>query len=124
MQMAHTPLHVSAGHNSVEIVKVLLDWQGSEKVELEAKNMVCVKLFEFLASCYLADMYLPLLVLNKLSQIFLNFVWFLNIMFFCSMEKLLFIWLLRMGAIRLHKCFFVMVLLLKPKQMYAFLLPY
>lgn len=37
--MAHTPLHVSAGHNSVEIVKVLIDWQGSEKVELEAKNM-------------------------------------------------------------------------------------
>ncbi|KAM7509514.1 hypothetical protein LguiA_019967 [Lonicera macranthoides] len=37
--MAHTPLHVSAGHNSVEIVKFLLDWRGLEKVELEAKNM-------------------------------------------------------------------------------------
>ncbi|XP_057500633.1 protein CfxQ homolog isoform X1 [Actinidia eriantha] len=37
--MAHTPLHVSAGHNNVGIVKSLLDWQGSEKVELEAKNM-------------------------------------------------------------------------------------
>jgi hypothetical protein len=37
--MAHTPLHVSAGHNSVEIVKFLLDWRGPEKVELEAKNM-------------------------------------------------------------------------------------
>lgn len=50
MQMAHTPLHVSAGHNSVEIVKVLLDWQGSEKVELEAKNMVCVISFQLLLS--------------------------------------------------------------------------
>lgn len=61
MQMAHTPLHVCAGHNSVEIVKVLLDWQGSEKVELEAKNMVCVKSFDFFASCHLKDMYLLLL---------------------------------------------------------------
>ncbi|KAF7819815.1 Protein cfxQ like [Senna tora] len=37
--MAHTPLHVSAGHNRAEIVKFLLDWPGSVKVELEAKNM-------------------------------------------------------------------------------------
>ncbi|KAK9268544.1 hypothetical protein L1049_000298 [Liquidambar formosana] len=37
--MAQTPLHVSAGYNSVEIVKFLLDWQGQEKIELEAKNM-------------------------------------------------------------------------------------
>ena len=38
--MAQTPLHVSAGNNRAEIVKFLLDWQGPEKVELEAKNMV------------------------------------------------------------------------------------
>lgn len=38
------------------------------------------------------------------------------------MEKLHFIWQLRMAAMRLHKCFLLMVLLLKPKQMYAFLL--
>ncbi|XP_051132033.1 uncharacterized protein LOC127252068 [Andrographis paniculata] len=37
--MAQTPLHVSAGYNSIEIVKFLLDWQGPEKLELEAKNM-------------------------------------------------------------------------------------
>ncbi|KAJ4822596.1 hypothetical protein Tsubulata_021925 [Turnera subulata] len=37
--MAQTPLHVSAGNNKVEIIKFLLDWQGAEKVELEAKNM-------------------------------------------------------------------------------------
>ncbi|XP_057968591.1 ribulose bisphosphate carboxylase/oxygenase activase, chloroplastic [Malania oleifera] len=37
--MAQTPLHVSAGYNSVEIVKFLLGWQGLERVELEAKNM-------------------------------------------------------------------------------------
>ncbi|KAK6149342.1 hypothetical protein DH2020_016867 [Rehmannia glutinosa] len=37
--MAQTPLHVSAGYNSIEIVKFLLDWRGPEKVELEAKNM-------------------------------------------------------------------------------------
>lgn len=38
--MEQTPLHVSAGYNKAEIVKFLLAWQGSEKVELEAKNMV------------------------------------------------------------------------------------
>jgi hypothetical protein len=38
--MAQTPLHVSAGYNRAEIVKFLLDWQGPDKVELEAKNMV------------------------------------------------------------------------------------
>lgn len=37
--MAQTPLHVSAGNNKVEIIKVLLNWQGAEKAELEAKNM-------------------------------------------------------------------------------------
>lgn len=40
MQMVQTPLHVSAGNNRSEIVKFLLDWQGPEKVELEARNMV------------------------------------------------------------------------------------
>ncbi|XP_057447133.1 uncharacterized protein LOC130738966 [Lotus japonicus] len=37
--MAQTPLHVSAGHNRADIVKFLLDWQGPDKVEMEAKNM-------------------------------------------------------------------------------------
>ncbi|ESQ37167.1 hypothetical protein EUTSA_v10002506mg [Eutrema salsugineum] len=36
--MYHTPLHVSAGNGNVDIVKYLLDWAGSEKVELEAMN--------------------------------------------------------------------------------------
>lgn len=40
MQMAQTPLHVSAGNNKPEIVKFLLDWQGPDKVDLEARNMV------------------------------------------------------------------------------------
>lgn len=39
--MANTPLHVAAGHNSVEVVKFLLNMAGPETVELEAKNMVC-----------------------------------------------------------------------------------
>nr|DAD44671.1 TPA_asm: hypothetical protein HUJ06_002901 [Nelumbo nucifera] len=34
-----TPLHVSAGYNNVEIVNFLLNWQGPEKVKLEAMNM-------------------------------------------------------------------------------------
>lgn len=38
--MSQTPLHVSAGYNKAEIVKFLLEWQGNDKVELEAKNMV------------------------------------------------------------------------------------
>ncbi|KAL6555126.1 hypothetical protein OROGR_006384 [Orobanche gracilis] len=37
--MAQTPLHVSAGYNSIEIVKFLLDYRRPEKVESEAKNM-------------------------------------------------------------------------------------
>ncbi|KAH9608415.1 hypothetical protein KSS87_021349 [Heliosperma pusillum] len=37
--MAQTPLHVAAGYNKVEIVKLLLNYKGQEKVELEAKNM-------------------------------------------------------------------------------------
>ncbi|XP_010532858.1 PREDICTED: uncharacterized protein LOC104808764 [Tarenaya hassleriana] len=36
--MSHTPLHVSAGNGKVDIVKYLLEWTGSEKVEMEAKN--------------------------------------------------------------------------------------
>lgn len=42
MQMAQTPLHVSAGHNKAEIVKSLLEWPGNDKVELEAQNMVSI----------------------------------------------------------------------------------
>ncbi|XP_068652060.1 uncharacterized protein [Aristolochia californica] len=37
--MAQTPLHVAAGNNNVGIVKFLLDYRGSETIELEAKNM-------------------------------------------------------------------------------------
>lgn len=38
--MANTPLHVAAGHNSVEVVKFLLNMAGPETVELEAKKHV------------------------------------------------------------------------------------
>ncbi|CAL5058966.1 unnamed protein product [Urochloa decumbens] len=37
--MCQTPLHVAAGYNNTEIVKFLLNWQGTETVDLEAKNM-------------------------------------------------------------------------------------
>ncbi|CAA6675694.1 unnamed protein product [Spirodela intermedia] len=37
--MVQTPLHVAAGYNNVGIVKFLLNWNGPDKVELEAKNM-------------------------------------------------------------------------------------
>lgn len=47
MQMAQTPLHVSAGHNRTEIVKFLLGWQGTDKVEMEAKNMVHTRQLSF-----------------------------------------------------------------------------
>jgi hypothetical protein len=40
MQMCQTPLHVAAGYNNTEIVKFLLNWQGTETVDLEARNMV------------------------------------------------------------------------------------
>lgn len=42
--MTQTPLHVSAGYNNIEIVKLLLEWRGPEKVELEAQNMVHYKI--------------------------------------------------------------------------------
>ena len=38
--MTETPLHKAAANNHVEILKFLLEWQGEEKAELEAKNMV------------------------------------------------------------------------------------
>ncbi|KAL6888128.1 hypothetical protein ACP4OV_009154 [Aristida adscensionis] len=37
--MCQTPLHVASGYNNTEIVKFLLNWQGTEAVDLEAKNM-------------------------------------------------------------------------------------
>ncbi|MCO5546790.1 hypothetical protein L7F22_000226 [Adiantum nelumboides] len=37
--MSQTPLHVAAASNRVEIVKFLLEWEGLEKPEVEAKNM-------------------------------------------------------------------------------------
>uniref|UniRef100_A0ACD5Z696 Uncharacterized protein n=1 Tax=Avena sativa TaxID=4498 RepID=A0ACD5Z696_AVESA len=37
--MCQTPLHVAAGYNNTDIVKFLLDWQGADTVEVEAKNM-------------------------------------------------------------------------------------
>lgn len=40
MQLLHTPLHVSCGHNKVEVIKFLLEWQGPEKVKVDAVNMV------------------------------------------------------------------------------------
>ncbi|KAJ0515392.1 putative ankyrin repeat-containing domain-containing protein [Helianthus annuus] len=37
--MANTPHHVAASHNSVEVVRFLLNFAGPETVDLEAKNM-------------------------------------------------------------------------------------
>lgn len=53
LQMAQTPLHISAGYNMAEVVKFLLAWPGPDKIELEAKNMVR-KIYEFLISHFLA----------------------------------------------------------------------
>lgn len=49
IQMTETPLHKAAANNHVEIMKFLLEWQGEEKAELEAKNMVpCLLLLHVL----------------------------------------------------------------------------
>lgn len=37
--MSQTPLHVAAASNRVDLVKLLLEWQASEKAEIEARNM-------------------------------------------------------------------------------------
>lgn len=42
-QMTETPLHKAAANNHVEILKFLLEWQGEEKAELEANNMVSLR---------------------------------------------------------------------------------
>lgn len=39
-QMTETPLHKAAANNRVECLRCLLEWQGPEKADLEAKNMV------------------------------------------------------------------------------------
>ncbi|KAL6523601.1 hypothetical protein OROGR_017204 [Orobanche gracilis] len=36
--MVQTPLHIAASYNRVEMVKYLVEWKGTERVELEAKN--------------------------------------------------------------------------------------
>lgn len=55
MQMAQTPLHVSAGNNKADVVKFLLEWDGPEKIELEAKNMVSGSGLFILESTYYND---------------------------------------------------------------------
>lgn len=50
--MVQTPLHVAAGYNNIEILKFLLSWPGTEKVELEAKNMVREGIYEFHTVAY------------------------------------------------------------------------
>ena len=47
MQMANTPLHVAASHNSVEVVKFLLNFARPETVDLEPKNRVHKILIQF-----------------------------------------------------------------------------
>ena len=47
--MTETPLHKAAANNHVEIVKFLLEWQGEEKADVEAKNMVILS-FSFCPS--------------------------------------------------------------------------
>lgn len=37
--MSQTPLHVAAASNHADLVKFLLEWRGSERVEIEATNM-------------------------------------------------------------------------------------
>lgn len=109
--MAQTPLHVSSGYNNVEIVKFLLNCEGPEKVELEAKNMVGI-------NCS----FLFVLPIHNLWK-FLHFVHllllFMGVDVVSSMGKLLCIWQQRMAAMTLHGCFLLMVLLSKPKQMCA-----
>lgn len=38
--MTEVPLHKAAANNHVEVLKYLLEWNGAEKPELEARNMV------------------------------------------------------------------------------------
>lgn len=52
--MYHTPLHVSAGNGNVDIVKYLLDWSGSDKVELEAMNTVKNLILFYFSSLFLS----------------------------------------------------------------------
>lgn len=66
--MGQTPLHVSAGYNRAEIVKFLLAWQGPEKVELEAKNMVSIY-YSLLAVAFCVKSNLLLVRANILNSL-------------------------------------------------------
>ncbi|KAH7443538.1 hypothetical protein KP509_02G039400 [Ceratopteris richardii] len=37
--MSQTPLHAAAASNNTDVVKLILDWEGPEKADIEAKNM-------------------------------------------------------------------------------------
>lgn len=111
--MAQTPLHVSAGHNRAEIVKFLLDWQGADKVEMEAKNMVGSRQF-FQLKLFLEYKYIKYVK----SRLQVNCLVILkSFIYLCSTEKLRCTWQQRMGAMKPHNYFLLVVLLLKPEQM-------
>jgi hypothetical protein len=46
--MTEVPLHKAAANNHVEVLKYLLEWNGAEKPELEARNMVHILPLNFL----------------------------------------------------------------------------
>lgn len=96
--MAQTPLHVSAGYGKVDIVKLLLEWKGPEKVELEAKNMVRQGLqrIELRTKFLLLSLLFDLVIIPGV---------------FCSMGRLPCIWQRRTVAMKLQSCSFLMVLL-------------
>lgn len=127
MQMAQTPLHVSAGYNRAEIVKFLLEFPGPEKVELEAKNMVSIFIyffFFFFLPPFVRMYYLYFINFSSSYESLRldgSYLYWVRVIDNCSMGKLLCTWQQRMDAMMLHGCYLLMVLLLKPKQMYFFL---
>lgn len=46
--MTEVPLHKAAANNHVDVLKYLLEWNGAEKPELEARNMVSIRPSNFL----------------------------------------------------------------------------
>ncbi|KAL5063675.1 hypothetical protein RYX36_025412, partial [Vicia faba] len=50
-EVTQSRLHVSAGNNRGEISKLLLKWQGPERFEIEARNMVGAINFSIQINC-------------------------------------------------------------------------
>lgn len=106
--MVQTPLHIAASLNRVEIVRYLLEWKGPGRVELEAKNFVCI------TDPWETDFF----IFGYCSKIRWSIHPSIHICWpICSMVKPHCTRQLRMDAMSQSGCFLITAQTWKPKQM-------